>query len=152
MVLEFGHHPFEEIRDLRPAELLAVAAIFRDAVAVLDTISWLPAAYTGPVSVTITPGHFAQLKRRRADVALSVLDRLDGRDELTDPADLAEADARHRRRPADRPCATADHAGLPAGGIAIGHAEHDIAASRWTGCAGVGDGGRRLAGARLQVE
>jgi hypothetical protein len=93
MVLEFGHHPFEEVRDLRPPELLAVAAVFRDAFAVLDTIGWLATPHTGPVCVTITPGHFAQLKQRRGDIALSLLHRLDNRDELTEPGDIAEADA-----------------------------------------------------------
>jgi hypothetical protein len=43
--------------------------------------------------VTITPGHFAQLKQRRADVAMSLLERLDRRDEMTEPGDIAEADA-----------------------------------------------------------
>jgi hypothetical protein len=70
-----------------------VAAIFRDAFAVLDTIGWLPTPHTGPVSVVITPGHHPQLKQRRADVGLSLLHRLDNRDELTDPADIVEADA-----------------------------------------------------------
>jgi hypothetical protein len=104
MVLEFGHDPFEEIRDLHPPELLAVAAIFRDAFAVLDTIGWLPASHAGPMRVAITPSHLAQLEQRRAEMAMSLLDRLDSRDELTDPGDIAEADAAIR---ADRRAAHA---------------------------------------------
>jgi hypothetical protein len=93
MVLEFAHNPFEEVRALQPAELLAVAATFRDAFAVLDVIGWLPTPQTAPVEVAITRRHFTQLKQRRADVATSILDRLDSREDLTNPDEIAEADA-----------------------------------------------------------
>jgi hypothetical protein len=38
LVLEVNYEPFEEVRDLQPSELLDVASIFRDAIAVLDAI------------------------------------------------------------------------------------------------------------------
>jgi hypothetical protein len=92
LVLEFNHHPFEQVRDLEAVDLLATASIFRDAIAVLDSIGWLPTAQTATVEVAITPGHLAQLDRRRADVAMTILDRLDSREDLTEPDDIAEAD------------------------------------------------------------
>jgi hypothetical protein len=92
LVLEFNHHHFEDVRDRDPAELLTVAAIFRDALAVLDIIGWLPTAQTETVKATIAPGHLAQLERLRADVAITILDRLDSREELSKPEDIVEAD------------------------------------------------------------
>jgi hypothetical protein len=92
LVLEFNHHPFEDVRDLEPSELLGLASIFRDALAVLDTIGWLPTEQTATAGVAITPGHLAQLRRLRADVAMTILDRLDSREALTEPDDIAEAD------------------------------------------------------------
>jgi hypothetical protein len=94
LVLEFGHDPFEGLRDLAPIDLLIVAATFRDAFAVLDAVGWLPSAQRSvPVQVPITSRHLAQLERRRDDVLASLLDRLDSQEDLTDPGDIAEADA-----------------------------------------------------------
>jgi hypothetical protein len=92
LVLEFNHEPFEEVRDLAPSELLGVASIFRDAIAVLDTIGWLPSDQTKAMDLTITPGHFAQLEQRRAEIAMTILDRLGSREGLTEPDDIAEAE------------------------------------------------------------
>jgi hypothetical protein len=92
LVLEFNHHRFEDVRDLEPAELRGAASIFRDAMVVLDTIGWLATEQTATVEVAITPGHLAQLQRLRSDVAMTILDRLDSREDLTEPDDLAEAD------------------------------------------------------------
>ena len=93
LVLEFKHEPFEDLRDLEPAELLALAAIFRDAMAVLDTIGWLPTEQTTTVEVAISPGHLAQLEWLRADVAMSIVEALDSGEDLTDPDDVARFDA-----------------------------------------------------------
>ncbi|MCW2994137.1 MAG: hypothetical protein JWQ18_1632 [Conexibacter sp.] len=91
-VLDYNHHRFEEVLDLAPAELLDAAAIFRDALAVLDTIGWLPTAQNETVTVTIAPGHLVELDRLRADLAMRVLDRLDSRERLTEPEEITEAD------------------------------------------------------------
>jgi hypothetical protein len=93
LVLEANHQPFEEVRDLEPSELVAVAAVFRDAIAVLDTIGWLQTEQAEAVDVAIAPGHLAQLRRRRAEIALALVDRLDDREHLVDPEKIAEADA-----------------------------------------------------------
>jgi hypothetical protein len=92
LVLAFNHHRFEDVCDLEPAMLLGAASIFRDAMVVLDTIGWLATGQTATVEIAITPGHLAQLQRLRSDVATRILDRLDSREDLTDPDDLAEAD------------------------------------------------------------
>ncbi len=92
LVLEFNHEPLEDIRDLVPAELLASASIFRDAIAVLDAIGWLPTTQTATIDVQITAGHLDQLERLRADLAMSIIEALDDRDDLTDPDDIARFD------------------------------------------------------------
>jgi hypothetical protein len=76
-----------------PSELLAIASIFRDAIGVLDIIGWLPAEDAAPIEVSITPGHIAQLDRLREDLTQCILEQLDSRAELTDPDDIAQADA-----------------------------------------------------------
>jgi hypothetical protein len=93
MILEFTHERWEEARDLPPSALLIVAVIFSDAFAVLDTIGWLAGEHDAtPAEVPITHGHVAQLRWLRDDVALSVVTNLEGRDELTDPDDIAAVD------------------------------------------------------------
>jgi hypothetical protein len=89
-VLEFNHEPFEDPQYLAPAELLASAAIFRDAIAVLDTIGWLPTAQTATIEVLLTGGHVAQLERLRVDVAMSIVETLNDRAELTESEDTAQ--------------------------------------------------------------
>jgi hypothetical protein len=93
LVLEWNHEPLEDIRLLAPSELVALASIFRDAIGVLDIIGWLPAEHTAPIEVAITAGHSAQLERLRDDLAKAILDQLDDRAQLTDPDDIARADA-----------------------------------------------------------
>lgn len=93
LVLELNHEPLEDIRDLRPSALLELASIFRDAIGVLDTIGWLNGKQPATVEVAITAGHIAQLERLRDDLANAILDRLDSRAELTDPDDIAQANA-----------------------------------------------------------
>jgi hypothetical protein len=93
LVWEWNHEPLEDIRLLPPSELVALASIFRDALGVLDTIGWLPAEDTAPIDVAITAGHIAQLQRLRDDLARAILDQLDDRATLTDPDEIARADA-----------------------------------------------------------
>jgi hypothetical protein len=92
MVLEFGHEPFEELRELLPAEVLALATRFRDAFAILDVIGWLPTPQTIAVEVEITPSHLAQLEHRRVDLEHSIREQLDVRQGLTDADDITRAD------------------------------------------------------------
>jgi hypothetical protein len=92
LVLEFNHEPLEDIRDLPPVELLRTASIFRDAIAVLDTIGWLPSNQTATMEVVLTAGHLAQLDRLRADLALSIRESLDSRESLTEPEDITRFD------------------------------------------------------------
>jgi hypothetical protein len=42
--------------------------------------------------VAITAGHRAQLERLRADLAMSILESLDSREDLADPEDIARFD------------------------------------------------------------
>lgn len=99
LILELTSGEFEDARDLPPAELLALAATFRDAFVVLDTIGWLPGQQTDTVQVTITAGHVAQLGRLRADLGIGIFDHLDTRRDLDRPEQWAEVD---RQIEADR--------------------------------------------------
>jgi hypothetical protein len=93
VVLSFNYEAFDEPRDLDPDRLLATAAVFRDAIAVLDTVCWLAGEHDAATArVTVTAGHLAQLERVRADVAMSIVDSLDGRERLTDPDEIAQLD------------------------------------------------------------
>jgi hypothetical protein len=92
LVLEANHEPLDEVRDLEPSELLEVASILRDAIAVLDTIGWLPTDPIKPMDLVISEGHLTQLRRRRTDIAMTILDRLDSREGLTEPDRIAEAE------------------------------------------------------------
>jgi hypothetical protein len=85
LVLEANHAPFEEVCDLAPASLLDVASIFRDGIAVLDAIGWLETGQTKAMDLVIPVGQVAQLRRRCGEIAMTILDRLDGRERLTEP-------------------------------------------------------------------
>jgi hypothetical protein len=98
LVLEANHAPFDDVRELAPAELLTVASIWRDAMAVLDTIGWLPIPGVATIDVVLTSGHAAQLRRLRRDEALAIVDCLEDRDALVAVDDLAKIDAQIRRR------------------------------------------------------
>jgi hypothetical protein len=99
LVLEANHEPFEDVRHLDAPHLLGLATIWRDAIAVLDTLGWLPASATADREVAVTAGHMAQLRRLRDDEAVAVLDCLAAREDVTSPDELDEIDAEiHRRR------------------------------------------------------
>jgi hypothetical protein len=93
LVLEDNHEPLEEVCDLAPGELLDVASIFRDGIVALDAIGWLQTEQTKAMDLVLTAGHVAQLRRRRAEVAMTIVDRLVSRERLTEPDEIAEADA-----------------------------------------------------------
>jgi hypothetical protein len=98
LVLEVNHEPFDDVRDLAPAELLALASVWRDAIAVLDTIGWLPIPGVAMIDVVLTRGHVLELRRLRQDEALAIVVCLEDRDTLTAVEDLADIDAQIRRR------------------------------------------------------
>jgi hypothetical protein len=89
VVLEANHHYFEDVRLLGPEARRALAAIYRDAFAVLDAVGWDDGAPPPPaVAVPLTAGHMAQLLRRRRDLGHANLDRLDHDGPAADPAAL----------------------------------------------------------------
>jgi hypothetical protein len=81
-VLEFNHHPFEDLRELPASEQLAAAATFRDAFAVLDALGWFAPA-PADVDVPLTSGHITHLHACHRDLQQSIHDRLSSRDHLT---------------------------------------------------------------------
>jgi len=92
LILELASGEFEDARDLPPSELLALATTFRDAIAVLDAVGWLPKQQTDTVRVTITAAHAARLERLRAELGIGIFDRLGARQEMADPQERAEVD------------------------------------------------------------
>jgi hypothetical protein len=95
-VLEFNHHPFEELRELSPAEQLAAAALFRDAFAVLDAIGWESDPDPLTVDVPLTDNHVEQLRRCRADLLQSIRDRRAARSRLASVDSLRDDERRNR--------------------------------------------------------
>jgi hypothetical protein len=78
-VLMFNHEPFEDFLDYIPTKQLALADIFRDAMAVIDALGWDPDTNPQYVSVQVplTAGHIHQLQRRRCDLLDTNLDLLE---------------------------------------------------------------------------
>lgn len=110
VVLEANHHYFEDVRELGVAARLALAAIYRDAFAVLDALGWDEAGdRDGAVDLPLTAGHVAQLRRRRRDLGHTNLDRLD--DGVVDV--LVLAPARVAAQALDRVFAAYDEAVRP---------------------------------------
>ena len=93
-VLERHHHAFNEVHERTPEELMMMAEIFGDAVAILDTIGWSPdpEAKAETINVSITDAHLTQLREQRADLGMTVLDYLDIRADIDTTAELAEVD------------------------------------------------------------
>ena len=77
-VLMFNHEEFENFLDYVPVKQLALADIFRDATAVIDTIGWDPdiCLRRDTFEVPLTRGHIEQLHKRRADLLDTNLDLL----------------------------------------------------------------------------
>jgi hypothetical protein len=92
LVLVLTSGEFEDACDLPPSELLALAATFRDAFAVLDAIGWVPEPQTETVQVTIAAGHVAQLRRLHADLGIGIFDHLDTRQKGATPEERAVAE------------------------------------------------------------
>jgi hypothetical protein len=85
-VLEANHHHFEDVRELRPEEQLALLVVYRDAFAVLDALGWAEPAVLVAVDVPLTAGHAEQLRRCHADLVETNRDRRAALDRTFEPA------------------------------------------------------------------
>jgi hypothetical protein len=92
-VLDLEHHRFDSFADRTVAEQIRAATIFRDAFDVLDAIGWKARRRERRVDEPLTAGHVAQLDARRKDLALAIVDRVNARDELPAPGEIASMHA-----------------------------------------------------------
>jgi hypothetical protein len=76
VVLEDHHHYFEDFSNFSPGAQHGLSVIFRDGFAVLDALGW-PDPHEGTVEVPLTIGHVDRPRRRRYDLGMANLDRLD---------------------------------------------------------------------------
>jgi hypothetical protein len=88
-VLMFNHEEFEDFLYYVAVKQLALADIFRDAIAVIDALGWDPDINPPRTSfdVPLTHGHIEQLHKRRCDLLDTNLDLLE--DIGTDAESLA---------------------------------------------------------------
>jgi hypothetical protein len=94
VVLEVNHHHFEDVCTMSVPAQLALAAIYRDAFAVLDAIGWTaPRQRAATTLVPLSTGHLTQLHTRHADLTHTNADRLTTRARTTDPTTLATLDS-----------------------------------------------------------
>jgi hypothetical protein len=82
VVLEDHHHYFEDFSEFSPEAQYGLSVIFRDGFAVLDALGW-PDPHESTVEVPLTVGHIDRLRRRRYDLGMANLDRLDLLDAAT---------------------------------------------------------------------
>ncbi len=77
-VLMFNHDPFEDYLDYVPSKQLALADVYRDATAVIDSLGWDPemVPHTESIEVPLTRGHIEHLHERRCDLLATNLDLL----------------------------------------------------------------------------
>lgn len=92
-VIELEHHRFDSFAERTVAEQVATATVFRDAFDVLDAVGWQALCREASTDVSVTAHYVALLDRRRCDLALTIVDRLDARDELPTPAEIASMHA-----------------------------------------------------------
>jgi hypothetical protein len=88
VVLEDHHHYFEDFSEFSPGAQHGLSVIFRDGFAVLDALGW-PNPHEGTVDAPLTIGHIDRLRRRRYDLGMANLDRLDLLDATTDDEEVA---------------------------------------------------------------
>jgi hypothetical protein len=88
VVLEDHHHYFEDFSEFSPGAQYGLSVIFRDGFAVLDALGW-PDPHAGTVEAPLTIGHIDRLRRRRYDLGMANLDRLDLLDAATDDEEAA---------------------------------------------------------------
>jgi hypothetical protein len=75
-ILDLEHHRFEAFADQPPTAQHASATLFRDALTLLDLLGWETPRDTTAIDLALTAGHIAHLEARRADLTLSIADRL----------------------------------------------------------------------------
>jgi hypothetical protein len=99
-VLMFNHEPFEDFLDYTPKCQLALADIFRDATAVIDTLGWDPDRnpHVESVEVPLTRGHIEDLHHRRCDLLDTNLDLLTDIGADRDQNAIVMAEIHHNRR------------------------------------------------------
>jgi hypothetical protein len=88
VVLEDHHHYFEDLSEFSAEAQHGLSVIFRDGFAVLDALGW-PDPHEGTVEVPLTVGHVDRLRRRRYDLGMANLDRLDLLDATSDDDEAA---------------------------------------------------------------
>jgi hypothetical protein len=88
VVLEDHHHYFEDFSEFGAEAQYGLSVIFRDGFALLDALGW-PDPREGTVEVLLTVGHIDRLRRRRYDLGMANLDRLDLLDAATDDEEAA---------------------------------------------------------------
>jgi hypothetical protein len=78
-VLEANGHYFDAVEAFGAEAQRALAAIYREAFAVLDAIGWSreEVAARQEVAVPLTPGHVEQLARRRFELGHANIDRVE---------------------------------------------------------------------------
>jgi hypothetical protein len=88
VVLEDHHHYFEDFSEFSPEAQYELSVIFRDGFAVLDALGWSD-PFDGRGEAPLTVGHIDRLRRRRYDLGMANLDRLDLLDATTDTEEAA---------------------------------------------------------------
>jgi hypothetical protein len=98
-VLMFNHEPFEDFLDYVPVKQLALADVFRDAIAVIDALGWDPDINPQYkcVQVPVTAGHIHQLHKRRTDLLDTNLDLLEDIGTDAEALDIIMADIHNNR-------------------------------------------------------
>jgi hypothetical protein len=98
-VLMFNHEPFEDFLDYTPSRQLTLAAIYRDATAVIDALDWDPDTTKNTTfEVPLTTSHIEQLHKRRCDLLDTNLDLLGDIGADKHANDLVMADIHANRR------------------------------------------------------
>jgi hypothetical protein len=97
LVLEANADVFEDMSLLDPVSVEGAASVYRDAFAVLDAVGWAADDTAGAVKVPISAGHVDQLRLRRADVAMAIVDDLEVRDEMQSREEIEEIDTEIER-------------------------------------------------------
>ena len=99
IILEANAGAFEDISLMDPIAVETAATVLRDAFTILDTLGWTAdeAGADGAITVTVSAGHIDQLRLRRADLAMAIVDDLEVRDEMTTTQEIEEIDTEIQR-------------------------------------------------------
>src|ERR1044071_4978727 len=102
-VLMFDHEDFEDFLDYVPVKQLELAAISRDATAVIDAVGWDPDICVPfkDVEVPLTQAHIEQLHKRRRDLLDTNLDLLNDMKDDRRPSEVLAAELHDNRHAVD---------------------------------------------------